>query len=344
MDIRLKKLQDQVIVITGASSGIGLTTARMAARRGAKLVVAARNGDALQALCDELKGFGTEAIHVVADVSREEDVRAIASAAIAQFGGFDTWINNAGVSIFGKLNEVSLQDQRRMFDTNFWGVVQGSLVAVEHLKSRGGSLINLGSELSDVGIPLQGIYAASKHAVKGFTDSLRMELEEAGAPVSVTLIKPAAIDTMYLAHAKNYMEVEPKLPAPIYAPEVVAEAILFAAEQPKRDIFVGSASKFSSAGARYFPQLMDRYMKRFASKQQRTNQRANRQRQDSLYQPGVGLQERFGYDGHVNETSLYTKASLHPKATGFALAGTGLALAAWWQLRQRAAQRSGMMR
>jgi short-subunit dehydrogenase len=339
MDIRLKHLKDQVIVITGASSGIGLTTARMAARRGAKLVLAARNGDALQKLCDELNSYGTSAIHVVADVAKEDEVRAIASAAVSQFGGFDTWINNAGVSIFGRLNEVSLQDQRRLFDTNFWGVVHGSLVAIEHLKARGGALINLGSELSDVGITLQGIYAASKHAVKGFTDSLRMELEEAGAPVSVTLIKPAAIDTMFLAHAKNYMEVEPKLPAPIYAPEAVAKAILFAAEQPKRDIFVGSASKFASAGARYFPQLMDRYMKRFGSKQQRTHRPANGMSQGALYQAGAGLQERLGYDGHVCESSLYTNASLHPKTAGLALAGAGLALAALWKTRPRAALR-----
>lgn len=335
MDIRLKNLKDQVIVITGASSGIGLSTARMAARRGAKLVLAARNGEALQKLSDEFNRYGTSAIHVVADVAKEDQVRAIASAAISEFGGFDTWVNNAGVSIFGNLNEVSLQDQRRLFDTNFWGVVHGSLVAVEHLKARGGALINLGSELSDVGITLQGIYAASKHAVKGFTDSLRMELEEAGAPVSVTLVKPAAIDTMFLVHAKNYMEVEPKLPPPIYAPEVVAEAILFAAEHPKRDIFVGSASKFASASARFFPRLMDRGMKRFASGQQRSNRPVGHTAKDALYQPGVGLQERQGYPGHVCESSLYTKTSLYPKTAGFALAGAGLAMAAWWQMRQR---------
>lgn len=338
MNLRLKKLQDQVIVITGASSGIGLTTARMAAKRGAKVVLAARNGDALQMLADELNGYGSSAIYVVADVSKEDDVRAIASAAIAQFGGFDTWVNNAGVSIFGRLSEVPLADQHRIFDINFWGVVHGSLVAVEHFKWRGGALINVGSELSDVGITLQGMYAASKHAVKGFTDSLRMELEEADAPVSVTLVKPAAIDTMFLAHAKNYMDVEPKLPAPIYAPEVVANAILFAAEHPKRDIFVGAASKLSSTGARYFPQLMDRYMKHFGSKQQRTKRPATRHAHDSLYQAGVGMQERLGYPGHVCESSLYTAASLHPKTTGLAIAGAGLALAALWRNRQRSAQ------
>jgi hypothetical protein len=135
------------------------------------------------------------------------------------------------------------------------------------------------------------------------------------------------------------------LPAPIYAPDVVAKAILFAAEHPKRDIFIGSASKLASSSARYFPQLMDRYMRRFASGQQRSERPARADAQDALYRPGVGgLQERLGYDGHVCESSLYTKASLHPKTTGLALAGAGLALAALWRSRQNGARFSARMR
>jgi hypothetical protein len=131
---------------------------------------------------------------------------------------------------------------QRLFQTNYWGVVHGSLEAVKHMKTRGGgAIINLGSELSDHAVPLQGIYAASKHAVKAFTDSLRMELEKESAPIAVTLIKPAAIDTMFVAHAKNYMDKEPSLPPPVYAPELVAKAILYAAQHPKRDVFVGGA-------------------------------------------------------------------------------------------------------
>lgn len=340
MTLHLKKLSDQVIVITGASSGIGLTTARKAAQRGAKLVLASRNGNALQQLIDELSARGCAAIHVVADVGNEGDVRNIAAAAISHFGGFDTWVNNAGVSIFGRNEEISLADQRRLFDTNFWGVVHGSLVAVEHFRWRGGgALINIGSEVSDCSIPLQGMYAASKHAMKAYTDSLRIELEEAGAPISVTLIKPAAVDTMFVPHAGNYMDVEPKLPPPVYAPEVVADAILFAAANPKRDIFIGAAAKLASSGAHYTPRLMDYIMKNFIYKQQRTDQPARSQGQNSLYKPGTGLRERQGYAGHVCESSLYTKAALSPRTTGLVVASAGIALTALWKARRRSQAR-----
>jgi NAD(P)-dependent dehydrogenase (short-subunit alcohol dehydrogenase family) len=161
----------------------------------------------------------------VADVGREQDVRRIAEDTIRRFGGFDAWVNNAGVSIYGRLLDVSIEDQRKLFETNFWGVVYGSRVACDVMRRRGGALINIGGALSDRAIPLQGTYCASKHAVKAYTDALRMELEKEGAPISVTLIKPSAIDTPYKRHAKNYLLVEPDNPPPVYAPELVAEAI-----------------------------------------------------------------------------------------------------------------------
>lgn len=337
MKFQLKKISEQVIVITGASSGIGLTTARRAAQRGARLVLVARNEDALRQLTFELSKQGREVIHVVADVGIEEDVRRVARAAIERFGGFDTWVNNAGISIFGRNEDVSLDDQRRLFQTNFWGVVHGSLVAVEHLKQHGGALINLGSEVSDHAVPLQGIYSASKHAVKGFTDSLRLELEAEGAPVAVTLIKPAAVDTMFVEHAKNYLEMEPRLPPPVYAPEIAADAILHAAEHFTRDIFVGGAAKLISASAHYAPRALDSYMKRFLFNQQKSGMPARDRGQHSLYQHGTDLQERQGYRGHVCESSLYTKAMINPKAA-FALAlAAGMALSALWRWRQRPA-------
>lgn len=328
MKLQLKKISEQVIVITGATSGIGLTTARQAAGRGARLVLAARNEDALKQLTFELGKRGCEAIHVVADVGIEEDVRRISRAAIDRFGGFDTWVNNAGVSIFGRLADLSMEDQRRLFQTNFWGVVHGSLIAAEHLKQRGGALINLGSEASDAAIPLQGIYSASKHAVKGFTDALRLELEEEGAAVAVTLVKPAAVDTMFVPHAKNYMDVAPRLPPPIYAPAIVADAILHAAENVRRDIFVGGAAKLVSSTAQNTPRILDRLMKRFAFSQQRTNIPARGDSVHSLYEPRSDLQERQGYPGHVCESSLYTRASMHPRVTMACLLGASVALMA----------------
>jgi len=184
MALKLKPIEEQVIVITGATSGIGLSTARMAAKRGAKLVLAARNEDALRRLRDEINEAGGECFYVAADVANEGDMKMIEAEAIAKFGTFDTWVNNAAVSIYGKLEEIPAEDLRQLFETNFWGVVYGSLTAARNLKITGGALINIGSTLSDRAIPLQGMYCASKHAVKGFTDSLRMELEAEGSPVS----------------------------------------------------------------------------------------------------------------------------------------------------------------
>lgn len=326
--MKLKKLSEQVIVLTGATSGIGLVTAREAARRGAKLVLAARNEEALNQLCQELNRDKECAVCVTADVGNEADVRKISQTAIDKFGGFDTWINNAGVSIFGKLADVPLQDQKRLLDTNFWGVVHGSLIAAEHLKQRGGALINVGSQASDHALPLQGIYSASKHAVKGFTDALRIELKEEQAPISVTLIKPTSIDTLFVRHAKNFMDVQPKLPSPAYAPEIVADAILFASEHPKRDIHVGSPAKMASLLNKTSPRLMDQYLQRLVFKQQRTQEPANGQGHDSLHHYGADMEERQGQAGMVRESSLMTKASMHPKATGMILAGAGLVMAA----------------
>jgi short-subunit dehydrogenase len=330
MGIQLKKLNEQTIVITGASSGIGLVTARMAAKLGARLVLAARSAEALAQLTDEIIGSGGDAIHVVADVGHEGDVRRIADTAIRHFGGFDTWVNNAGVSIYGKLLEIPLEDQRRLFDTNFWGVVHGSLAAARHLRGRGGAIINVGSTLSDRAIPIQGTYSASKHAVKGFTDALRMELEADDAPISVTLIKPGAIDTPYPHHAKNYMETEPTVPPPVYAPEVVAHAILYCAEHPERDVFAGGGGKAISMTEKYAPRLTDRVMEWTMTHMQKSDEPPRPLEDNGLDKAAGELKERGGGHAYVAESSLYTKASLHPVVTTALLLGAGLAIGALW--------------
>jgi short-subunit dehydrogenase len=303
----------------------------MAAAAGARVVLAARNHDALTRLTREINASGGEACYVDADVGSEADVRHILDVAVERFGGFDTWVNNAGVSVYGRLEEVADADHRRLFETNFWGVVYGSLTAIEHLKTRGGALINVGSTLSDRAIPLQGMYCASKHAVKAFTDSLRMEVEEAGYPIAVTLIKPAAIDTPYTQHAKNYLPVEPQNPAPVYAPETVAHAILHAATHVQRDIFVGASGKLFSVLEKFAPRLTDIYMEKVMFRQQQTDRPAQREKDGDgkgLHHAGVGLRERGGYEGHVAETSVYTQASLHPWVTTAILGAAGVAVMA----------------
>jgi len=267
--IDLKSLDQQVIVITGASSGIGLATAVAAAKQGAKLVLAARSGQALQEICQKINDGGGKAIYVIADVGKREQVEHVAEVAIQKFGRIDTWVNDAGVSIYGRLDEVSDEDNRRLFDTNFWGVVYGSLAALPHLKTKGGALINVGSEVSDAVVPLQGMYSASKHAVKGFTDALRIEVQELDeAPVAITLIQPTAVNTPYPQHARNYMDQEAKLPTPQIDPEDVADAILKAAVKAERDVKVGTMSHLNAAVSKLAPGLGQKMAAKQADRQQ----------------------------------------------------------------------------
>ena len=322
MGVKLKRIEDQVIVITGASSGIGLATAKMAAERGAKVVLVARDPEGLASARVEIEGRGGRVVTAVADVASFEEVRGVAKVAVDAFGQIDTWVNNAGLSIYGPVEEVPVEDARRLFDVNYWGVVHGSLTAITRLKDHGGAVINLGSVVSDRAIPLQGHYSASKHAVKAFTDALRMELEKEGAPISVTLIKPGAIDTPFPEHARNYMEAEPKHPPPVYDPSVVAEAILFCAEHARRDLIVGGGGKMTAA-MHNVPRVADRYMRATMFDQQKMKKPSRRNREDSLYEPQGGGRERGNYPGTVRKRSLYTMSSMHRMATVLSAAAVG---------------------
>jgi short-subunit dehydrogenase len=259
MALKLKPLDQQVIVITGASSGIGLATFETAARKGAKLVLAARSEDTGQEIVGQINASGGQAIFVPCDVADRSQVERVAQEAISRFGRIDTWVNNAGVAIYGRLDEVSEEDSRRLFDVNFWGVVHGSLAALPHLKQNGGALINVGSEVSEAVAPLLGMYAASKHAVKGFNDALRVEIEEVDkAPVSITLIQPTATDTPFPQHAKNYQDKEAKLPTPMIDPQAVADAILDAAVNPTRAKKVGTMAKVNTGVSKFMPGIGDK--------------------------------------------------------------------------------------
>ena len=338
MSIKLKPLRDQVIVITGATSGIGLATARAAHRAGARLVLAARSETNLHTVAQQL---GRRVAVVVADTANPADIKRIADTARSHFGGFDTWVNNAGVGMWGKIEQGNRADFQRLFDTNFWGYVNGSLEALKVLKARGGALINVSSVVADVAVPIQGMYSASKHAVKGFTDALRIELREEKAPVSVTSIKPAAINTPFPQHARNYLDREPQLPPPVYAPEEVAAAILYAAEHPIRDLFVGGGGKLMSSTQHYAPGVMDWMNKKMMALEK--GDQNPRHPAGTLHRP-----DRFGahvhgqHPGHVMQTSLYTRAQMHPLLAG-ALAATGLAVgvaavAGAWRGRPKTAE------
>ena len=223
MKIELLPINEQVIVITGASSGFGLVTAKQAAHRGASVLLASRNRDELAHAVEEIRRDGGRAVHIAADVADPHQVETIAEAALRAFGRIDTWVNNAAVPTYGRMTELALEDMWRQMDINFWGQVYGARTAVKHLRQHGGAIVNVGSALSDRAIPLQGMYSAAKHALKAFTDALRMELEDEGAPISVTLVKQASFDT----------------------PEVDAGVILHAAQHPVRELTAGAGARKS---------------------------------------------------------------------------------------------------
>ena len=322
MKMRLLPIGEQVVVITGASSGIGLVTATDAARRGACVVLAARNEQDLVQAVNDIRRDGGRAIHVVADVADPRQVEAIADAALREFGRIDTWVNNAAVSMYGRIVELPIEDMRRQMDINYWGQVYGSRIAVRHLRRRGGALINVGSALSDRAIPLQGNYCAAKHALKAFTDTLRMELEEEGVPIAVTLVKPASIDTPFFEKARTYLGVEPQPVPPVYAPEVVADVILRAAQRPIRELIAGVAGAKLSV-ARFAPRAADRYMERWTFDAQKTDTPARAGRADNLYAPVAhdGGARGRNWRGHTRRSSVYTKAMLHPAAAVAVMGG-----------------------
>jgi short-subunit dehydrogenase len=331
MAVQLKPVEEQVIVITGASSGIGRATAEMAADRGARLVLASRNEEALREVADECARRGGRAVIVAADVAKREDLERIAEVAIDRFGGFDTWVNDAAVALYGKMTEIPLEDQRRQFEVNYWGVVNGSLIAAEHLRERGGgAIVNIGSVLSDRAMIYQTQYSATKHAVKAFTDGLRMELEADGAPISVTLIKPSAIDTPYPEHARNYMDSEGlAVPPPTYDPHLVGKAILYAAEHPKRTLVVGLGGYMISLMGTHFPRLTDYAMEKTGYSSQATPEPGDRERarRDNLYRPREDDVHSSLSGPGPRQTSFFLAAQMHPLATFTLFAGAGLALA-----------------
>ena len=329
--ITLKPVAKQVVVLTGGTSGIGLTTARMLAAQGARLFLIARNGDALASVRDEIRTGGGEAEFAVADVADHAALQAAAGKAIEAFGGFDTWINDAGAFIYGRLDQVSLEDQRRLFDVTYWGIVHGTLVAAEQLKKTGGAIINVGSVLGEVAIPYQGAYCASKFAVKGFTEAFRREAEAERQPLSITLIKPAAINTPFTDHARNRMGSRgTRNPPPAYDPYLVARAIVHACATPVRDLSIGGAGGVSMVIAnRLAPRLMDWVTARVGRTSMTTRNPGDEAQRDNLYEPREDLSVHSSLRPITRKTSLALEAQLNPGATFAAVAGVAaIALAA----------------
>ena len=328
--LSLKPLAKQVVVLTGGTSGIGLTTARMLAAQGATLFLIARNEEALKAVQSELRAGGASVDYAVADVADHAALADAAGKAIRAFGGFDTWINDAGAFIYGRLDEVPLDDQRRLFDVTYWGVVHGTLVAAEHLRRGGGAIVNVGSVLGEVAIPYQGAYCAAKFAVKGFTEAFRRECEADRLPISLTLIKPAAINTPFTDHARNRMDSPgTRNPPPAYDPHLVARAIAHACTTPVRDLTIGGAGGVTMIiGNLLAPRVMDWIAARLGHVSMTTKNRGDQAQRDNLYEPREDLSENSSLRPLTRKTSLAFEAQLNPGLTLAAAAGLAAVLMA----------------
>ena len=327
-----KPISEQVIVITGASSGIGRATAVTAAQQGASVVLAARNEHDQKQVAEEIARCGGVAVAVPTDVSDYAQVEKLAARAVAEFGRIDSWINNAAVSLYGSFDEVSLEDFRRIMDVNFMGQVHGAKAALPHLEQTAGTLVCVGSVLSDRGVPLQGAYCASKHAIKGWLDSLRVELREKGSSVRVTLVKPSSMNTPLFNKAKTMLGVMPKPIPPVYEPEIAVEVVLRAVEHKDRDAYVGGAGKFYSVLESLSPRIVDLHQLRTGFSAQRSDVPKSRDDANNLW-------EAVEYDGGVHgefsrkskPTSAYSFLDAHKGALW--LAGAS-ALAGGYALRR----------
>ena len=247
--MKLKPIEEQVVVVVGASSGIGREVALRFAERGASVVVAARSEPGLRSLVEEISARGGEGVYAVCDVADPDQVEGVAETAVQSFGRVDTWVNVAAVSVYARFEDTSPEEFRRVMEVNYLGQVHGALAALPRLRQAGGgALISISSVESIVSLPLHSSYSASKHAVEGVFEGLRRELMAEGAPISVTSVKPATINTPFFDNARNKLDVKPKGPPPIYEPGIVADCVLYAAEHPVRDLYAGGAGKTMALG------------------------------------------------------------------------------------------------
>lgn len=334
-----KPINEQVIVITGASSGIGREAALQFADRGASIVIAARNAEALEDVARQIRERGGQAAAVVTDVAQWEQVARLASEAATRFGRIDTWVNNAGISEYATFEDIPIRDMERIIQVNLLGTMYGVKAALPVLKRQGtGTIINVGSGLGVRSIPLQGTYCTSKAGIKGFTEGLRMELARDYPGIHTTLVLPAAINTPFYDSARSRMGVRPKAMPPIYAAGAVAEAIVFAAEHPRRDVYIGSASKLLAVVESIVPALTDRIMTRTLYKMQQKWDEPGDNVPDNMDAPVSGVGKVAGsYTDQSRPVSTYTALfGLHPSRAPL-LGALALGAAVWAAKRRRSA-------
>lgn len=310
-----RSLRDQVIVITGASSGIGRATALKCAYAGAKVILAARTKASLDEVVEQIRLGGGSAYAIEVDVSDPAQVNNLVNEAIIAFGRIDTWVNNAAVALYGTVAETAIEEFERVIDVNFMGTYYCTKAVLPHMQRQGrGAIVNVGSVLSQRAVPLQAAYCASKFAVRGFTDALRMELMNDNADIHVSLVMPAAINTPFFTHARSRMGVRPQPFPPTYPVEQAADVIVHAIETHPREVVVGGAAILFTLMQRISPWITDRLMmaNNLSIRLQQTDRADNGR--DSLFTPMEDANRLSGDFAHLTKPSLYARLRTMPRA------------------------------
>jgi NAD(P)-dependent dehydrogenase (short-subunit alcohol dehydrogenase family) len=321
----------QVVVITGASAGVGRATARAFARTGAIVGLLARGRERLEAARQEVDALGGVGVALPADVADPAAIEAAAAAIEHEHGAIDVWVNNAMASVFSPVHQMTADEYRRVTEVTYLGVVHGTLSALRRMRSRdAGIIIQVGSALAYRGIPLQSAYCAAKHAVQGFCDSLRSELLREGSGIRLTMVQLPAMNTPQFDWVKSRMPRRAQPVPPIYQPDVAADAIVWASQHSRREIWVGMPTVQAILGNRLAPGLLDRYLARTGVESQQTDEPEDPGRPDNLWDPVPGDPGAYGrFGGEAREFSPQLWASLHRGLVGAAAAGVllGLSLA-----------------
>ncbi len=334
-------LDGKVVVVTGGSAGVGRATALLFAARGAKVALIARDRAGLEDARAEIEAAGGEAAVFPADVANAEAVFDSASACEEQLGPVDIWVNNAMATVFSPVHDLAADEVRRVTEVTYLGYVHGTLAALRQMRPRNrGVIVQVGSALAYRGIPLQAAYCGAKHAIRGFTDSLRTELEHEGSGIQVTAVHLPAINTPQFDWARTHDQAQPRPVAPVYAPEAAAKAIVRAARQPAREVWLGGSTPATILGNALAPALMDRYLASQAVDGQRRDAPAQGDRADNLFEPVPGKHRTRGSFG--DEARRGPMRMPGPAARGGALVATCvLAAAAGLALGLRMAGRHG---